>query len=88
MPKKQNLSISGQKPNKGLVKLNCDASQSKEDLSTGIGVVARDFAGIVIGGVRKYIKCDYVLLVEGLAMTKAIYLVKSNRWTSIILDSL
>lgn len=75
------------RPRSGFVKLNCDAAWREDDFSTGIGVVARNDSGKLVGGFQNSFKCDSVSLAEGLAIVDSIMLAKSSKWRSVVLET-
>ncbi|KAL9671170.1 hypothetical protein QQ045_008736 [Rhodiola kirilowii] len=81
LPNINNVNLNWQKPVGNVVKINCDGAWSEEFRTGGVGIVARDSSGCVIGITARFLhqshsaaQCEGIALMEGLTLARNLHL--------------
>ncbi|CAL9025955.1 unnamed protein product [Prunus brigantina] len=74
-------------PSDGFVKINTDAAWIKESNRSGVGVVIRDSAGNVRGGLADNLYCCSALHAEAEAALRGLYLAKRKGFSKVMLET-
>lgn len=75
------------RPTRGAVKINCDAAWNSLTGEGGIGVIARDHEGRVLGGAHSSERSASIVTIEASAVYEGVKLATENRWESVVIES-
>ncbi|PPD71666.1 hypothetical protein GOBAR_DD31436 [Gossypium barbadense] len=75
------------RPPEEWVKINCGGTFDVKNGKASVGVICRDYRGMVLDGAAEKVIADEAKVVEARAITKGIKLAVKNRWENVLQET-